>query len=287
MPKIRALKPDFWTDDAVVELSPLARLLFMGLWTYACDNGHVEDKPRQIKMRILPADDVKVGDLLDELVASGRILRRDGWVAVLNFSKHQKIDRRYFSTCNRPGCDRSGANTPTSQPETRGGHGGDTSSPHPTHDEPTSGAPGGGDGVCDGDGDGDGDTARELTLAEAPRADVDRLCELLADRIEANGSNRPAITAKWRDAARLMLDRDNRTEEQVAGAIAWSQADEFWRSNVLSMPKLRDQYERLRLSAQRTGGSKQSRAQQDTDDMFARAMARAEAKDAAMRGEGA
>jgi hypothetical protein len=53
-----------------------------------------------------------------------------------------------------------------------------------------------------------------------------------------------------------MLDRDKRTEEQIRGAIDWSQADEFWRRNVMSMPKLREQYDRLRLQA----GSQRVRA---------------------------
>src|SRR5690349_8386566 len=41
MPKIRAVKPEFWTDDEIVELSAFARLLYIGLWNLACDNGHV------------------------------------------------------------------------------------------------------------------------------------------------------------------------------------------------------------------------------------------------------
>lgn len=86
----------------------------------------------------------------------------------------------------------------------------------------------------------------------AGRADIDRLCEHLADRIEANGSRRPAITRRWRDEARLMLDRDGRTEQQVHAAIDWCQADPFWRANVLSMAKLRGKYDQLRLQAQRT-----------------------------------
>ena len=54
---------------------------------------------------------------------------------------------------------------------------------------------------------------------------------------------------KWRDAARLMLDNDHRTEDQVRTAIDWCQDDEFWRINIQSMPKLREQYEKLRLAA--------------------------------------
>lgn len=83
------------------------------------------------------------------------------------------------------------------------------------------------------------------------RADVELLCVHLADRIEGNGSKRPNITGKWRDAARLLLDKDGRTVEQVIRAIDWCQTDDFWRSNILSMPKLREKYDQLRLAAQR------------------------------------
>ena len=83
------------------------------------------------------------------------------------------------------------------------------------------------------------------------REDVERLCVHLSDRIEGNGSKRPAISQNWRDAARLMLDNDQRPEQKIHDAIDWCQDDEFWRTNILSMPTLRKQYERLRLAAQR------------------------------------
>ncbi len=86
---------------------------------------------------------------------------------------------------------------------------------------------------------------------DPPRPDVEEVCRHLADRVEENGSKRPTVTAKWRDAARLLLDQDGRTVEQVLKAIDWCQDDEFWRANVLSLPKLRDKYDQLRLAAQR------------------------------------
>lgn len=90
----------------------------------------------------------------------------------------------------------------------------------------------------------------------APRsADVDKICSHLADRIQANGSKRPVITDKWRTAARLLLERDGRTVDQVIAAIDWSQDHEFWRSNIRSLPKLREQYDTLRLQAMRTRAS--------------------------------
>lgn len=112
--------------------------------------------------------------------------------------------------------------------------------------------------------------------ADAPdpptaRPDVDQLCEHLADRIEGNGARRPTVTRMWRDAARLMLDRDDRTVEQVRRAIDWSQDHEFWRANILSMPTLRGKYDQLRLQAMRDsrprGGSNLHTEQHTPDEL--------------------
>jgi hypothetical protein len=83
------------------------------------------------------------------------------------------------------------------------------------------------------------------------RVDVEHICEHLADRIEANGVDRPRISKKWRDAARLLIDKDGKTEAQIHDAIDWSQDDEFWRANILSLPKLREKYSQLQLQAAR------------------------------------
>jgi len=93
-----------------------------------------------------------------------------------------------------------------------------------------------------------------------PREDVERVCAHLADRIEGNGSKRPSITRTWRDEARLMLDNDGRPEENVHKAIDWCQDNAFWHSKIMSMPKLREKYDQLRLQAdqerkQRAGGN--------------------------------
>lgn len=77
------------------------------------------------------------------------------------------------------------------------------------------------------------------------------LCTLLAELIEANGSKPPTVTKAWRDSARLMLERDHRDPAEAERLIRWCQGDEFWRSNVLSMPKFRQRYDQLRLQAKR------------------------------------
>lgn len=85
--------------------------------------------------------------------------------------------------------------------------------------------------------------------AAPPRADVEQLCRRLADHVEANGSKRPTITAKWRTEARLLLDRDHRDLQKTLNLIDWCQADTFWKTNVLSLPTFRKKYDQLRLKA--------------------------------------
>lgn len=90
----------------------------------------------------------------------------------------------------------------------------------------------------------------DAAAPDLPRDDVEEICRHLADRIEGNGSKRPEITKSWRTEARRMIDLDGRTVEQILRAIDWSQQNLFWRSNILSVPKLREKYDQLRLAAE-------------------------------------
>jgi hypothetical protein len=95
--RIRSVKPEFWIDEKVVEMGLAARLLFIGLWNFADDQGYIDDKPRRIKMQVFPGDDFDVEPLLDELVSAGLLVRYDSPVGpvlhVRNWDKHQKVDR--------------------------------------------------------------------------------------------------------------------------------------------------------------------------------------------------
>jgi hypothetical protein len=67
MPRSRELKYGFFTDEQVAALTPLARLLFQGLWCLADCDGRLEDRPARIKVQILPYDDCDIDALLQEL----------------------------------------------------------------------------------------------------------------------------------------------------------------------------------------------------------------------------
>lgn len=79
------------------------------------------------------------------------------------------------------------------------------------------------------------------------------LSNLLADLIAANDPNgkRPTVTKAWLNAERLLLDRDERDYDSAERLIRWCQKDEFWRANIRSMPKFREQYGQLWLQASR------------------------------------
>ena len=77
MARARNIKPGFFANDTLAECSPLARLLFAGLWTIADRAGRLEDRPKRIKAALLPYDECDINDLLDQLVDRGFIARID------------------------------------------------------------------------------------------------------------------------------------------------------------------------------------------------------------------
>jgi hypothetical protein len=94
MSRIRSIHPGIWTDEAFMSLSAHARLLLMGLWTEAWDDGVFEWKPLTLKARIFPVDAVDVLALLEELSASGVIAQITSSPkpagAIKNFQKYQR-----------------------------------------------------------------------------------------------------------------------------------------------------------------------------------------------------
>jgi len=99
--RIRTIKPDFWTDEKVVELSAFARLLFIGLWNFADDEGRMVLSPKRIKMQIFPADTLDISALFGEIRREKLIevyaIDNIEYLQINSFAKHQKIDKRSAS----------------------------------------------------------------------------------------------------------------------------------------------------------------------------------------------
>ena len=94
MARMRTIKPEFWTDDKVVELSLLGRLLFIGLWNFADDDGYIENSPKRIKRLIFPDQDIDVSVGLQELITAGFLCVCDSdqgeLLKICQFGEHQR-----------------------------------------------------------------------------------------------------------------------------------------------------------------------------------------------------
>ncbi len=97
MARARNIKPGFFRNADLVELPYEARLLFIGLWTIADRSGRLEDRPKQIKMELFPADSIDCDALLSMLQAIKMIERYEHGgarlIQVVNFDKHQNPHR--------------------------------------------------------------------------------------------------------------------------------------------------------------------------------------------------
>ena len=94
MPRIRSIKPEFFLHEDLTDLSPLTRILFVGLWCLADKEGRLNDRPRTIKAQALPFDEVDVDKALWDLVGIDCITRycyQDAnFIQINNWEKHQR-----------------------------------------------------------------------------------------------------------------------------------------------------------------------------------------------------
>lgn len=112
MARIRTIKPQFFLNEELAELPAMVRLLFIGLWTQADREGRLLDRPKRLKAEIFPYDnfDVEKGlhqlseagfihrykvnvNVTDRVLAPEQPLTELALIQVINFSKHQKIDK--------------------------------------------------------------------------------------------------------------------------------------------------------------------------------------------------
>ena len=98
MARIRTIKPEFFTSEDIVSLTPLARLFYVSLWCEADREGRFEWKPKTFKLRYLPGDDCNVLELAQELIDAQLVLlyEVDGktYAEIPSFIKHQVINNR-------------------------------------------------------------------------------------------------------------------------------------------------------------------------------------------------
>ena len=94
----RMIKKEFWTDDKILDLGPVERLLFIGIWNFSDDEGILKNNSKVLKAQIFPADDITASDIdlmLKNMVKIGLLLINNDatLLKVKNWQDHQKINR--------------------------------------------------------------------------------------------------------------------------------------------------------------------------------------------------
>ena len=94
MARTRSIKPSFFKNEYLAECEPMARLLFVGLWTLADSQGRMEFRPLRIKAELFPYDNCDILGLLKQLADRGFVRAYEsGDVKVLEiptFGEHQR-----------------------------------------------------------------------------------------------------------------------------------------------------------------------------------------------------
>jgi hypothetical protein len=247
MARIRSVKPELRRDLTVAEWSRECRYAWVLLWGYLDDHGRGLDDLRLLVADLFPLDrDVterKLDGWLNRMCESGdgcpplcryevggrRYLHAPKW------NRSQRVSHPQESRI--PPCPEHEASRAVPEPLPK--HNGTAPSSFATSRAPE-------------DLGSKGAREREVlsAVADPPRDDVEGLCRYFATAVAKNGV-KATITDRWRTEARLLLDKDERQPVEVRAVIDWATADEFWRPNVLSVPKLREKYDQLRLGMNR------------------------------------
>ena len=101
-PRIRTIKPEFFDSESIGSMPIPCRLLFIGLWVMADDEGRIRASSRRVRKVVFGFDDdVTVQDVdgwLRMLTDRRKIqcYEVDGYayIAICGWSRHQKINRK-------------------------------------------------------------------------------------------------------------------------------------------------------------------------------------------------
>lgn len=223
--------PEYMLEELCGTPALAAQLVRAGLWMAV--NGDV-----------LPSSSAAPTDVLPSSSGSGE----PGW-QFKNWDKYQptrdeleeKREKERIRKAKYRMSQRDTNGTPTGQTE---GHLRESDPPDPTRPDPLTTA----NAVVK---DSSSDAASGTDPAKEYDPEVHELCDRLADWIVRNGNRKPTVGQQWLQACDRLMRLDGVSPQDIRGAIDWSQQNEFWRANILSMGKLREKYDQLRLAAQR------------------------------------
>ena len=100
MARKRMIDPKFWSDDKMMALTPMHRLLFIGIWNFSDDYGIHKNNDSTLKAEVFPCDPItvkEVGQLKDDLIKNNLIVpftdQDTELFFIKNWNEYQKINR--------------------------------------------------------------------------------------------------------------------------------------------------------------------------------------------------
>ena len=225
--KIRSVRPEFFTDAKMARLSHSARLLYIGLWCLADDDGRGRLLPKQIEGELFPYEKIDFLGLWHELETMRRVraYQIDGehFFVIPKFTAYQKPNRKYDSKLPEPPGEEDSTLFDTDDEGAT-----QRVDPAPSH-------------AVEGEGEGEG----EGVLAVAPRDEVwDVLVTLFGEPSNDN-------TRGKRNRVVKLLKQSSATEEQIDYRYkAWS--DHFPDATITDTG-LANQWDQLGRPARKNG----------------------------------
>ncbi len=218
----------FWIDDYISNLDPIEKLLFLYFLTNpSTDICGVYELPLKNIALDTGLDKEMVVKIVNRFSTDGKIFYKNGWVGIKNFAKHQAMNPKV-----KMGIEIGLAKAPKeildslSYPIDSLSHLNSNINSNSNLKSEVSDTP--------------------IKIIKFTEKDVE-MVSLLTGLIKQNN---PAWQMrgnpdKWSEDINKIHRIDNRTYEQIAFMIRWTQKDPFWSQNILSASKLRDKFNDL------------------------------------------
>jgi len=253
----RYFAPSFWTDSYILKLDKLETFVYIYLFTNQhCNQAGIYEIPIEVMEFELKMTKEEIEPILEKFQKEGKIEYVDNVMWVKNFLKHQpnkslsvwkrikkdiekvqnhsdKLLKRYFEhldTLSIPYPE--GVNTLSTPP-------------HPLID----------DTIRIGKGKGkEQEKEKEETSCPKNYRFSDEQMEMVEKFIGLIKRNKPNyrfsggnFKERWANEVRLMVEIDKRPLKRVGEVMEFALSHPFWKKNILSVEKLRKQFDRLEL----------------------------------------
>ena len=94
MPRQRFIDPEFWKDVEISNLPDRTRLLYLGSWNFADDNGIFEDNIKKTRGEIFPYKNIDIEKNYNQLIKIEKFIpyeiNKKKYIWIKNFPKWQR-----------------------------------------------------------------------------------------------------------------------------------------------------------------------------------------------------